>query len=329
MCYTNVRKRGFANLCLRPKVCGLRKECRIIMRNKRTRVIALLTAGMLVVGSIFQPSQADAARKKKVDLNGVYHAALGVSTANNKTISRDAYYAKSINKYYNTKRYAKLMSENAYSGQKTSYKGKFTDTVIKGNGKYRVKLTGADFSWETIVSALHVATDIPSTKKITFSDVSLKVNGRTLVTFSEPYMESEKKYRKGGMDIVLMNKDKTDLIQELSNRNVRKTRINGYNILTGAGNDSIVVTFTVDGFNYNKGEAVPTPTPLPTATPEPTQVPEETPAATEKAIQNPTKEQKTSEANSDHSIAIAGVVVGAVILCGGVIIIVNGRRKRK
>ena len=301
----------------------------IYMRNRKTRTLALLTAGMLFAGSIFHAPAAEAARSKTVDLDGVYHAALGVSTANNKTISRDAYYAKSINKYYKTKRYAKLMSENAYSGSKTSYKGTFTDTVIKGNGKYRVKLTGADFSWETVVSALHVATDIPSTKKITFSDVSLKVNGKTLVTFSEPYMENEKKYRKGGMDIVLLNKDKADLIQELSNRNLRKTRINGYNILTGAGNDSIVVTFNVDGFNYNKGEAVPTPTPLPTATPEPTVEPTETPEAAANKEVNTAVKNESRLTDSDHSIAIVCVVAGALILCGGVIIVVNGRRKRK
>lgn len=292
------------------------------MKNRRMKTIALLAAGVLLAGSVIKPCSVSATGENAADLDGVYHAALGISTENNKSISRKAYYAKSINRYYKTKRYARLLSSGGQSAGRTVYKGKFTDAVIKGNGRYRVKLTGADFAWETVVSDLHVATDIPDSKKITFSDVSLKINGKAIVTFAKPYMEKEKKYQKGGMDIVLLDKDRQELVRKLSDRNVRKTRRNGYNFLRGAGDDSVVVTFTVDGFNYNKGEAIPTPTPQPTLTP--TAVPKE-----ETAAENREQKKSPAETAPDHRIAIAGTIVGAVILCGGVILIVNGRRKRK
>lgn len=297
------------------------------MKKSKKKWAPVFMAGLLAAGCIFNPETADA--KKTVDLNGTYHAALGISTATEIWINRNAYYAKKPNKYYKTKQWKMLMSEDSQTGEPVEHKGKFTDAVIKGNGTYTVKLEKADFEGETTICMLHVATDIPVNNKITFSNVSAKINGKTIVTFEEPYMEEEKQYLSGGMDILLMNHWREELVQQLSGRGITENGTNGYDLLTGTGNDAVEITFTVNGFRYDKKgkepkEAVSTPEVsdiLPTAevnSPEPelegrfSDAPESTPSNTPTA-----------------SPSIIGVVVAAVAFCGVVIVIVNGRRKRK
>jgi hypothetical protein len=90
----------------------------------------MLTAAALAVGSILNPAAAEA-KKKKVDLNGTYHAALGISTATQIWINRNAYFAEDANVYYGTDQWGKLMSEDSASGDKVEHAGTFTDAVIE------------------------------------------------------------------------------------------------------------------------------------------------------------------------------------------------------
>ncbi len=297
------------------------------MKKSRRKWVSVLMAGVLAAGCMAGHQTAEA--KKKVDLDGTYHAALGISTATDIWINRNAYYAKKPNKYYKTDQWNMLMSEDSETGDPVEHKGTFTDAVIKGNGTYTVKLEKADFEGETTICMLHVATDIPVNNKITFSNVSAKINKKTIVTFEEPYMEEEKQYLSGGMDIILMNHWREELVQQLSGRGVTESNANGYDLLAGTGSDSVEVTFTVSGFNYNKKqkgsgkkpekaentpEALETPSPEVSFSPKPdfdgegSGVQENTPAA---------------------SAPIIAVVVSAIFFCGVVIVIVNGRRKRK
>lgn len=288
------------------------------MKKSRVKWAAVLTVGVLLAGSILSPVTASA-KKKKVDLDGTYHAALGISTATQIWINRNAYFAEDANVYYGTDQWTKLMSEDSATGDKVEHEGNFTDVTIEGNGTYTVKLDGADFEGETAICMLHVATDIPVNEKITFSNVSAKINGKTIVTFEEPYMEDEENYLTGGMDIILMNHWREELIKQLSDRGIRESSTNGYDLLSGAGNDAVEITFTVSGFNYDK-EVVETP--------EPTKIPESTEVPVS-VSENRENSSSSAESKVSSSGPIIAVVAAAVVCCGAVIVIVNGRRKRK
>lgn len=301
------------------------------MRKSRKKRISLFMAGILVTGCLINPMAAEA-KKKKVDLNGTYHAALGISTATGLGINRNAYYSKKVNAYYKTDQWNMLMSEDSETSEPVEHKGNFIDAVIKGNGTYTVKLKKADFDGETTISMLHVATDIPVNNKIKFSNVSAKINGKIIVTFDEPYMEEEKQYLSGGMDILLMNHRREELVQQLAGRGVTEGGANGYDLLKGTGNDTVEIKFTVDGFNYDKGKKQPEET-KPTPTPE---VETEEPTPTVETYSPEPDFVDSEEKNSDitrktptASVPIIVVVVTAVALCGVVVVIVNGRSKRK
>ncbi|RKI43264.1 hypothetical protein D7V86_00750 [bacterium D16-51] len=299
------------------------------MKRSKRKWMPVFMAGVLAAGCMVGHQTAEA--KKKVDLGGTYHAALGISTATDIWMNRYAYYAKKPNKYYKTDQWKMLMSEDRVTGEPTEHKGTFTDAVIKGNGRYTVKLEKADFEGETTISMLHVATDIPVNNKITFSNVTAKINKKTIVTFEEPYMEKKKKYLSGGMDIILMDHGREDLVRQLSGRGVTESGANGYDLLKGTGRDSVEVTFTVSGFHYDKGQKSKSPIKKPEkveTTPEAieTQLPEASfspePVSSEKSLEM----QGTTPT---ASAPILAVVISAVFFCGVVIVIVNGRRKRK
>lgn len=299
------------------------------MRKSITKSIALVMAAALALGGICQPAVADAKKnkknktrsektaKEKVDLDGVYHAALGVSTSTKIWINRNAYFAKDANVYYGTEQWSKLMSEDSATGEKVEHDGVFTDAEIKGNGTYTVTLEGADFEGETTIGMLHVSTDIPVCDEITFSDVSLKINDREIITFEEAYMENETRYLNGGMDIILLNHWRDELKSQVLEKGLAESGTNGYDLLLGTGAEKVEVTFTVSGFNYEK-EAE--------ATPEPTA----TEAAAERESVGETKRQEDKAGDgTSFNGGVVAVVAAAIVLCGVVIIVVNGRSKRK
>ncbi len=262
------------------------------------KVFALLLAGAFLLSSA-APVQAE---KKQVDLGGTYHAALGVSTATQKWINRNAYYDKSANTSYGTENFDKLISGDSGTGQTNVHEGTFTDTEIKGNGTYTVKLEDADFEGETTICMLHVATDIPVNSTIQFTDVSAKINGRTVLEFDQAFMEDEEPYLGGGMDIILLNHWREALVNQLNEKGFSETTGNGYDYLLGTGNETIEVTFTVSGFNYDK-EA------------------EETPAATQETAGG------TAQTNGSITVLAAAVVVAAVLLLVGVVVVLRKRKK--
>ncbi len=223
------------------------------MENKTLKTLmAGMLAGALVVsgfgmGTVSKKAEA---ANTELNLNGKYHAALGIQTSNVKWYSRFGYFGKDNNSTYGTDNYAKLAA-----GDETT-EGTFNDIDIEGNGTYTVSLTDADFQGETSISQLHIATDIPGkdkNDKITFSDIKVSVDDKEIVTFDKPFFESEK-YNQDGVVILLANHWRPKLVSQLSSKGVNEDAESGYNWLTGTGKESVSVTFTVAGFNYNKGE---------------------------------------------------------------------------
>ncbi len=273
-----------------------------------TKTIAGALAGILCATILF-PGDAVQAKAKKLDPNGVYHAALGLQTCTQVWMNRFAYFDKEANSYYGTEDAGKMIAGDP-SGDGASYDGTFEDVEIKGNGTYTVKLTGADFAGETDISQLHVATDIPLNDTIKFKDVSFTIDGKKIATFDEGYMEDETPYLGGGMDLLLINHWREGLVKDLSSKGVSESVENGYTLLQGTTGEEISVTFTVSGFSYDNPDAVAT------------EAPTKAPDTASSASSDETSEEKGS--SNIIPICIAGGVI--VLVCAGIFVIV---RKKK
>lgn len=249
---------------------------------------------------------------KELDLNGKYHAALGIQTCDTLWIGRWGYYDAGINPQFGTDKYSVLFSGSDSAKNYKEYPGTFTDATIEGNGTYTVSLKGADFADEKDVSQLHIATDIPDNDKIKFSNVTVKVNDNTLATYDEGYIETEKKYLAGGMVALTINHWRQPLEDLNTGKGLTLSDNGGVVCLTGSGNDNIEITFTVSGFAYdNKATAVSA---VPTV------------AAADNNATDSTADTKTS--NSSMVVVIIVVAVVVVVAAVGAIIAVNKKKKK-
>lgn len=235
-------------------------------RNKLFKRLAagILTGAMalaMLVSPVFaeteagtepEGTKAEETKAQEVDLNGTYRAALGIQTSTDKWVQRMAYYEEKQNKMFGTDNYDKLFYTDNETQKDETLPGTFTDVEIAGNGTYTVSLSGADFKGETAISQLHIATDIPVSDTVKFSNVELNINGRKIVTFEDAVMEEEAPYIVAGMDILLLNHWRPELCSDLEAKGVSKDANSGWNLLAGNGDDNITVTFTVSGFAYDK-----------------------------------------------------------------------------
>lgn len=218
--------------------------------------ITAVMAFSLLAGSPVSAAKGNKEKKKaarEVDLNGTYHATLGVQTCTMLWITRMGYYAKEQNEMYGTKNADKIFYKD--NGKVVTQPGTLNDVEIKGNGTYTVSLDAADFGGEKDISQLHVATDIPVNDKITFSNVSAEVNGRKVASFDEAVMENEENYLGGGMVVLVMNHWRAELVKHLEENGLPETAESGYALLNGSGEENISITFTVSGFDYDNEAA--------------------------------------------------------------------------
>lgn len=248
-----------------------------------------------------------------VDLNGTYNAALGLQTCNTLWISRFGYYDAVENPNFGTDKFAVLTSGSEKDGNLVEYTGTFNDAIIEGNGTYTVSLTDADFAGEVSLSQLHFTTDIPVNDIIKFTDVAVKINGRTVVSFDEGFLENEAKFLQGGMVVLAFNNWRSPLKTLVQEKGLY-IEGSGFEALRGDGNDSIEITFTVSGFEYDKLEEVvePEETELdePITTDE--KVDEETPEVTPEATD--TEEEKTDDEDKKLPLGLIIAVPVVIIL---------------
>lgn len=276
----------------------------------------LIYMGMFLCGVCSFILTGGRTEAKKVDTAGKYHAALGVATDYSKSVHRDAYYEK---KYLQDGNRDKLVvGVNGESGYQI-LDGTFEDTVIKGNGTYAVTLTNADFNYNRSFRKLYVATDIPNTRQIKFTNFSVSINGQVLRTFDKAVLADDS-HRKNCVLLAI----------DTENAEVR----NAFSRSTVPGNkqNEIKLRFQVKGFNYKKGEAPPTPTPVPTETPEIQEIaeageelPETTGTEEPEQVMTETSES-IGEVPIENKIGIGITVVigiGAIILC----MVIVGRRQ--
>lgn len=288
---------------------------------KKAMTVAMAT---MMAASAFVLTSADvkAEEERVFDPSGAttYHAAMGIQTCTQVWINRQAYYDDTNNKYANDPEMFGKMWAADPSGDGKVYDGTFTDVEIKGNGTYTVKLEGADFGGETDISQLYIATDIPNNDKITVTDYKITINGKEFVTFKDDVeFETEKKYMVGGMNILCINHWRSELVDKLSSHGKDEDATSGYTLLTGAGNETIEMTFTVGGFDVDDPDAV---------------VEEETEAPTEAettAADTTTKAAETKSDSKDDKSglpigAIIGIVAGVVVVAGVIVVVVKKKK---
>ena len=181
--------------------------------------------------------------------------------------------------------------------------GEFHDAVIEGNGTYTVSVDGldltGDFDSQDHMNYIMLSTDIPNTDEITISNVSLKVEGKTV---DLPAGSQE------------LNKESVNYMQIMLESTYSKgdiAQIGAYKTPM----TSIEITFTVSGFNYDKkADAQPTeaPTQAPTEAPKATATtaPTQAPATTA-----PTQAPEQDKPNNTG--LIIGIIAGVVVVAGG------------
>ena len=178
--------------------------------------------------------------------------------------------------------------------------GTFTDAVIAGNGTYTVSVDGldleGDFDSQEYMNIIYLSTDIPNSGEITISDVSLKVDGKSvdLPAESQNLNEESKEYMQIQLQSIY-----NSAIKEIGYYNVPMT--------------SMEITFTVSGFNYDKAEEA-APAETETTTTEPT------------TTETPADDAGESKTNVGLIIGIiAAVAVAAAVV---VVVVVNSRKKK-
>ncbi len=287
--------------------------------NKKTAEKLKKVPGIVIAAAIFTGIMAqggtNAEAKPSVDLNGQYHAALGVKTDTSKNIYRMGYYHKES---AGTQKWKHLAINGSTPGQYEQVQSTFKDVVIKGNGKYTVSLVNADFQGETSFSKMQVSTDIPDTGKIKFSDMVVKINGTRVASYKKPKIDKHKD-ADGNCCLLIINKEREDFNSKLDS-----------NCVPQGTENRISVTFKVSGFNYKKGEKPEppsTPSPKPVATPEPakdaeTKAPEATPSPeTEISSQKPVVDEEIRPA------VIISIIAVSVISVIGITFSVTRRKK--
>lgn len=258
----------------------------------------IVTAAVVFTSIIATGNSVGAApTNQNVDVNGTYHAALGVRTET-RNIYRMAYYHK---KSAGSDKWKHLAIGDYSSEEYTKIDSKFTDATIKGNGKYTVKLENGDFQEETNFSKMQISTDIPNTGQITFSDVVIKVNGTEVGRFDEPYIDTHDDAN-GNCCLLIINNDREGF-----------EGIDGNIVPTGTENN-ITVTFKVSGFSYKKGQK---PKPVETKSPAPTKKAnkdKKTPAPTSEEATKPPVTETATPIPSGNKLVVDKEVRPVVII---------------
>ncbi len=169
-----------------------------------------------------------------VDLNGVYHAYFGIQTPawSFRNAWNDATYGKET-EFFNT--------ITGWDGSDPISKGgTFTDVEIAGNGTYSVSMTGdfdiaGDFADQDFFNLIFASTDIPLSDEIKITDVNVIMDGKTVYTFADAFL----------------NPDSTEYIDiqcaNLWNADLANGELFYYAIPT----TSVEIQFTVSGFAYD------------------------------------------------------------------------------
>lgn len=173
---------------------------------------------------------------EEVDLNGTYHAYIGIQSAS--YTFRNAYdegtYGYGITADDGTVWFDQL---TGWDGPTALNKGgTFNDAEIAGNGTYSVSVSDFDFGDDESLNLLFVSTDIPVNDSIKISDVHVIMDGQDKYTFDEAFMNPDSLTYMNWMAINIWNDDLG-----------KEDGLFGYIM----PEDKIELQFTVSGFDYD------------------------------------------------------------------------------
>ncbi len=276
---------------------------------KKTKMFSAMTAAAVAALSMSAvaavPAFAD-----DVDLDGVYHAYIGVQSASYtfRNAYDDAQYG------YGTK----ADDGTVWFDQLTGWDGPtavnkpttFNDCEIAGNGTYTVSMSDFDFGDDESLNLLFVSTDIPLNDQIKVSDVKVSMDGQTKYTFDEAYMNPDATTYMNWQQINIWNEDLG-----------KEDGLFGYTM----PQDSIEIEFTISGFAYDNtdsAEAEET-----TAAEEETEA--ETTAAEETEAEASAAETEAASAPAESSSGNAGVIIAivAVVIVAAVVVVIVIKKK--
>lgn len=219
------------------------------MRRNVKRVLASVLAVATAFALVVTAAPEASAKKKKgkdkketkveVDLDGVYHAYLGIQTSPHYTF-RNAWDDPDYG--FSTENFEQVtMWEPSDSGADVAAKapGELNDVEIAGNGTYTVGITGLDVASEESWNLIFMSTDIPVNDTIKFTDVNLKVDGSTKWTFDEGFLDEESENYIKVLGLNTYNDELKAIYDPTS---------------VPMGTD-VEMTFTVSGFNYDNTAA--------------------------------------------------------------------------
>lgn len=275
--------------------------------KKLAAVVAACTLALALSASVV-PNTASAgvdcskagkkAGKAAIDLDGTYHAYFNFQQTDS-WVFRNSWYDPELGvdgKFVGDASYDQMLTSKDVTDP-VPVGGTVTDVEIKGNGTYTVGVTGLDASKldedASKTSLLFVSTDIPSSAKdtITISDVKVSVDGMEKWS-GTPFVN---------LDAEEWGLYQFDVVNTYQNEGYESPTIQ-------TPTDSIDITFTVSGFNYDNQEAAE-------ATEEPA------------ADTTTTGDTKSSEDKGSSATPVVVVVVIAVVVIAGAAVVITRKKK--
>ncbi len=247
-----------------------------------------------------------------VEYSGSYFAGIAVQS-NPSYIFRNSYDDKDYG--YLTNQEFFLEGLHTVGDNAATYAGTFKDVMIDGDGTYTVALNGADFGEDYQFHMIYITTGLPYSNQLTFSDVSVKINGKDVGYF------------KDGKDLIKSDSKAYFNIMVQNDYTTAQTDI--ISLPEAAPVTDIEITFTVAGMGYeSSGTSEPEPTQAP-VDPTPTTAPEATATtAPTQAPATPTT-APAEPASSPNTGLIIGICCGAAALIAAAVIAVVLIKKKK
>ena len=270
-----------------------------------TKIEFEVTANSIMVGGATEEAEP---AQPSYDENGVYHAYFGVQTPTwiFRNAHDDATYGKDSGCFDQL---------GFIDGEWIAQGGSFTDVEIAGNGRYTVGMTGYDFSGtfqdqailgaDGLFNLLFVSTDLPMNDNIVLSNVTLKMDGKEIVTQDTAFLDADSK------------EVKKILLANIWNNEIEALPY------YAAPTQSIEISFDVSGFAYDKVEEA---APVETAeAPAETVAPAETTAAPAETTEAPAETTVDAAADAEPAsnntmIIVIVVIVAVVAVAAGVVV---------
>lgn len=255
-------------------------------------MLVAMFAGMSVSATEETASATDAA----ATTDG-YYAYLGVQTCTTLWIFRnpydDATYGPGMADANGTVAFDGLSAVGT-DGNIVRYNGTFTDAKLDGDGNYTVSLADPDFADEQYFSLLFVSTNVPLDAGLTFSNVKVRINNKTVYEEEVGFQSPDSKTYVNLLMQNQWNADRKDLFQMAEPCNTT----------------AIEISFDVSGFGYwAEG-----------------QEPVEEPAVDEPTTETPADDTTTEEPADDTTAeggctgAVAFPAVAAVVIAAALVI---------